>query len=207
MENFIGFKLLEPNNIIDELVIYIESELKSFTGSEEFINILELKKNENQHSLSFCVFMTNNCSSKFYFARENSQLGTSVIDIGVYYGSSLIFTIEAKLLPTPNSGPKEKRLEHEYVFGKGAGIQRFKEGKHGLNNRNEPLSVNGLIGFIKADDYKFWLTKINGWIGDAGWEKSEHLQLVNGSNNRLESFHTRDDKSNLTLHHFWVQLT
>ncbi len=98
-------------------------------------------------------------------------------------------------------------MEHEYVFGKGAGIQRFKEGKHGLNNRNEPLLVNGLLGFIKANDHKFWLTKINGWIGDAGWKKSEHLQLVTGSNNRFESFHTRDDKSNLTLHHFWVQLT
>ncbi len=199
------FKMLEPANIVNDLVIFVEKQLPLFVSSEEFVDILEKKKNENQHSLSFCVFMTNECNSKFYFARENIQKGSSVIDIAVYKGSTLIFTIEAKLLPTPKGKGSDLRAEHEYVHGKGAGIQRFKDGKHGRDNTDKLLNESGLIAFIKESDFDFWLEKVNQWIMDVRWGKGELLKKVYfKSTGKLLSTHTRSNCQNITLHHFWV---
>ncbi|MBN8876773.1 MAG: hypothetical protein J0I32_04450 [Sphingobacteriales bacterium] len=201
------FKVLEPNNLVGDLVALIQTELASFTKSDEFVNILEKKKNENQHSLSFCVFMTNKCKSKFYFARENAQKGSSVIDIGVYHGADLIFTIEAKLLPTPKGRSDQKRDEHEYVYGKGAGIQRFKDGNHGTDNLDNFLKENAMIGFLKGDDFDFWLQKVNQWIRDANWSESELLEKIEfQSTGKLKSKHSRSNNSDVLLHHFWIKV-
>lgn len=201
------FKVLEPNNLVGDLVAFMQNELSTFTSSDEFIRILEKKKNENQHSLSFCVYMTNKCKSKFYFARENAQKGSSVIDIGVYHGADLIFTIEAKLLPTPKGNSKNLRDEHEYVYGEGAGIQRFKDGNHGRDNLDNILPENALIGFLKENDFDFWLQKINQWIRDAKWGESEILEKIYfKSTGKLKSKHSRSDKSDLLLHHFWIKV-
>lgn len=204
MNGIKDFNQLKPNNLVSELVKFIENELPLFSDSKEFISILEKKKNENQHSMSFCVFMTNKCKSKFYFGRENAQNGSSVIDIGIYFGNLLIFTIEAKLLPTP---PKKDRNEFEYVYGNGAGIQRFKEGKHGVDNNDNQLPENGLLAYINNEDFQYWVEKINKWILDAGWDKSEQLQKSNFSTIAKHiSNHIRSNSSSLTLHHFWVKV-
>jgi len=201
------FTILEPNELISDLVSYIDEELPTFPDSAEFVNILEKKKNENQHSLSFCVYMTNKCKSKFYFARENAQKGSSVIDIGVYKGSILIFTIEVKLLPTPKGSGKQKRDEHEYVYGNGAGIQRFKEGNHGRDNLDNLLHENAMIGFLKENDFNFWLGKINQWIRDAKWDESELLEKAHfQSTAKLKSKHGRSNSPDFILHHFWIKV-
>ncbi|WP_162128045.1 hypothetical protein [Flavobacterium phycosphaerae] len=201
------FRVLEPNKIVQQLLTFVESEISAFNMSDEFVEILSVKKNENQHSLSFCVFMTNQCQSKFYFARENAQSGSSVIDIGVYFGAILIFTFEAKLLPTPI--PKNSsRVEHEYVYGKGAGIQRFRDGRHGRDNSNNYLQESGLLAFILKDDFDFWLDKINQWIMDAKWNESEKLNKIYfGDYGKLLSKHTRLNQNDITLHHFWINLS
>lgn len=205
MNGIKSFQNLRPNKLVQDLVNYIESELMRFTYSEEFIDILEHKKNENQHTLSFCVYMTNKCGSNFYFGRENAQKGSSVIDIGIYKGSILIYTIEAKLLPTPKGTKQYPRHEHEYVYGKGGGIQRFKDGKHGVDNINNALSENGLIAFIKRDKFDFWLSKINQWILDANWGSSEQLQKKYTKDTaKFQSRHLKKDKSFVYLNHFWV---
>jgi hypothetical protein len=146
--------------------------------------------------------MTNICKSRFYFGCENAQKGSSVIDIGVYFGSILIFTIEAKLLPIP------EREEFEYVYGKGGEIQRFKDGKHGVDNSNNFLPENGMISYIKEKDFDYWFDKINQWIVEAGWHESEKLtQKYPNQNDKYESKHHRIDNSFLKLHHFWVSVT
>ena len=207
MDGLNEFTQLKPSRIIDDLLQLIDTYLPQFTGSGEFVNILEKKKNENQHSLSFCVYMTNKCSSRFYFGRENAQLGTSVIDIGIYHGDNLMFTIEAKLLPTPKGTKKKPRAEHEYVYGTGAGIQRFKEEKHGLDNAGNLLPESGMIGFVKEEDYDFWLKKINDWISDAGWSNAESLTgITSVPIAKLNSIHTRKGKSKLVIHHYWVKV-
>ncbi len=190
---------------ISDLIKYIEEKLPDFTNSQEFVDILEKKKNENQHSLSFCVYMTNGCKSAYYFSRENAQKGSHTIDIGVYQGSNLIFTIEAKLLPTPKGTKKESRAEHEYVYGKGAGIQRFRDGFHGVDNQDNPLSENGMIAYIKENDFEYWLFKVNQWISDAQWDESEQLKKIYfKSIAKLFSRHSRLKTSDVTLYHFWI---
>lgn len=207
MEGIKGFKQLESNHLVKELLAFIDQELPGFMPSEEFISILQNKKNENQHTLSFCVFMTNKCFSRFYFARENAQKGSSVVDIGVYYGANLIFTIEAKILPIPQSGKTNSRDEHEYVYGKGAGIQRFKEERHGVDNKGCLLAENGMIAFLKERDANYWLQKVNNWIIEANWPQSEMLELIKSETLALlRSKHTRANTSELTLHHFWISL-
>ena len=178
MKGIKSFSKLEPNSLIEELVKYIEKELPSFPKSEEFKRNTKTKKNEDQHSLVFCLFMTNKCKAKFSFHRENSQKASSKVDIGVYVGSNIIFTIEAKVLPIPTGSGKSKREEHEYVYGKGAGIQRFKDGNHGLDNDNEYIRENGLLAYVKEFDFDYWQKKINFWIQQAGWDESEELDMV-----------------------------
>ena len=193
------------NQAIFHLIKYIEEALPNFPNSQEFVDILEKKKNENQHSLSFCVYMTNECKSTYYFARENAQLGRHTIDIGIYYGSNLIFTIEAKLLPTPKGTRTKPRDEHEYVYGKGAGIQRFRNGFHGVDNRDNPIIENGMIAYIKEESFEYWLTMINQWIIDAQWDESEQLTKVYfESIGKCLSKHPRPGAPDVILYHFWI---
>lgn len=193
------------NQSILDLIEYIEKTLPGFPNSQEFIDILEKKKNENQHSLSFCVYMTNKCKSTYYFSRENAQRGSYTIDIGIYQGSNLIFTIEAKLLPTPKGTKKKPRAEYEYVYGKGAGIQRFRDGFHGVDNQNSPLSENGMIAYIKEKDFEYWYSKVNQWVLDTQWDKSEQLEKIYfKSIGKLFSKHPRQKASAVKLYHFWI---
>jgi hypothetical protein len=202
-----SFQVIQPNNLVNNITQYIEKQLPLFVASAEFIDITRVKKNENQHSTAFCVYMTNNCQSKFCFNRESAQKGSSTIDIGVYFGSKLIFTIEAKVLPTPNGTFKKPRLVHEYVYGKGAGIQRFKTGHHGLDDLNNLLSENGMIAYIKEKDFTHWHTQVNQWIADASWSNTELLQKVYFNQTaKLMSTHVREHHTNVTLHHFWINV-
>lgn len=206
MNQTINFRNLGTNRLVESLLSTIESSLDNFPHSEEFKDVMGIKKNENQHSLSFCLFMTNKCKSNFYFARENAQKGSNVVDIGIYRGSNLIFTIEAKILPTPKGTSARPRNDYEYVYGKGGGIQRFKDGKHGLDNYNNLLPENGMIAYITENTYAFWYKKINSWILDAGWPDKEYL-LVSNSPNRFVSQHVLNTGSKVKLHHFWVEVS
>ena len=204
-KEFIEIDEGSSNQTILNLVEYIEKTLPNFPNSQEFVNILEKKKNENQHSLSFCAYMTKKCKSTYYFARENAQIGSHTIDIGIYQGSILIFTIEAKLLPTPKGKKKTPRAEYEYVYGKGAGIQRFKDGFHGFDNQDNPLYENGMIAYIVEKDFEHWFSKVNQWILDAKWDKSEQLEKIYfNSIGKLYSKHPRQKSSYVRLHHFWI---
>lgn len=200
-----GFKVLKPHNEVDDIIHCIEKYLPLFVSSSEFIDITSVKKNENQHSTAFCVYMNYNSPKRICFSREASQKGSSTIDMVVYAGSKIVFAIEAKLLPTPKGTISEPRAEHEYVYGKGAGIQRFRDGKHGLDDQNVPLLQNALIAYIKEDDFDKWHKRINKWVDDASWPSSEHLDKVYFNKTaKLLSEHTRSDKSLVSLHHFWV---
>lgn len=202
------FRELKPNKLIQQLIVTISNELPHFPSSDEFKEVLAKKKNENQHSTAFCLYMTNSCKSKFYFSRENAQKGSRTIDIGIYKGAVLIFVIEAKLLPTPEGTKEKPRYEHEYVHGKGAGIQRFKDGQHGFDNQDSPFSDSGMLAFIKENDFDFWLTKVNQWITDAKWGSSEQLKKVSiDKTGILLSAHSRQDGSKIRLHHFWVSVS
>jgi hypothetical protein len=195
------------NQVVLDLINYIEETLPGFRDSREFVDILKKKKNEDQHSTAFCVYMTNKCKSTYCFTPENSQKGSYKIDFGIYQGSILIFTIEAKLLPTPKGTKNKPRAEHEYVYGKGAGIQRFRDGFHGVDNQDNPLPENGMIAYIKEQDVEYWFSKVNQWVLEAQWDKSEQLEKIYFKQiARLRSKHPRQNASEVILHHFWIDV-
>jgi len=200
-----SFKILKPYNVIDDILKCVELNLPNFISSKEFVDITRIKKNENQHSAALCVFLNFHSHKNICFSREGSQKGSSTIDIVVYAGSKVVFTIEAKILPTPLTS--SRRTEQEYVYGTGAGIQRFRDGNHGLDDQNVPLNQSGLIAYIKEEEFVDWHKKINQWIVDASWPKSEALEkLYFNSVARLSSEHIRVDNSTIKLHHFWIKV-
>ncbi|MEH3113196.1 hypothetical protein [Pedobacter terrae] len=208
-----GFKVLQPSPAVDDLVSLVETRLPLFTSSNSFEKILVTKKNETQHSTAFILFMMKD-QDKFTFMNETGQKGSFTIDIGVYERATdeLIFTIEAKVLPTPKGTKANPRSESEYVFSqpghRGAGLERFKAGNHGLNNAMEPLPINGMIAYVKDSDFSSWLITINGWIKRVAWDASEELQqsYINDTA-KFISEHLRADGTQLTIHHFWVKVT
>jgi len=210
MDGINTFRELEPNSVVKDLVELIDRNIGNFSSSDSFINILKKKKNENQHSEAFCNFMNlrtrNKSITLIQFQREIAQKGNRTVDIGVYLGTILVYTIESKLLPTPKGSKGSPRNEYEYVYGKGGGIQRFKDNHHGLDHDENLLRENGLIAFVKENKFDFWHKKINQWILDASWNKSERLKKVyfNSTTARLNSNHKRIDGSDVILHHFWV---
>lgn len=208
-----GFKVLQPSPVVAELVSLVESRLPLFSSSNSFEKILVTRKNETQHSVAFILFMMKG-QDKFTFMNETGQKGSFTIDIGVYERATdeLIFTIEAKVLPTPKGTKSSPRSESEYVYSqtghRGAGIERFKSGNHGLDSQMVPIMENGMIAYIKENDFKDWLIAINGWIGEAKWEVYEELQQVYvNATAKFISRHSRADGSALTIHHFWVMVS
>ncbi|MDX2246183.1 MAG: hypothetical protein SF052_05380 [Bacteroidia bacterium] len=199
------FRELQPNRLVQVLVSTIMDKLDDFPHSEEFENVLAKKKNENQHSHAFCLFMGNSC--QFSFIREIAQKRSHSIDIGVYNGALLIFVIEAKLLPTPSGTKQKPRYDHEYVYGKGAGIQRFKDGDHGLDNDENLFSDSGMIAYVKEQYFNFWFKLVNQWILDAKWQASEQLEKIKIEKTAVfQSDHLRIDGSMIRLYHFWVKV-
>ncbi len=205
MNGIASYRELKPNKEVQKLIAYVGEKLPFFPQSNEYREILRKKKNEDQHSGAMCVYMTNACQAKFNFQRENAQFGSHTIDIGVYKGAILIFVIEAKILPTPEGTNNNQRVEHEYVYGKGAGIQRYKDGVHGVDNENTLFPDGGMLAYVKENDFAFWHSKVNQWILDAEWGATEQLQKVNLD--KIATFisaHSRKDGSVIRLHHFWV---
>ncbi len=206
MAGISAFKNIQPNNLIEELISFIKEELPHFTSSDSFIEIMIKKKNEDQHSTAFCNFMNFQQEKlKFNFIREPNQKGNRTVDFGIYLkGGILLFTLEAKVLPTPLS---TQRKIYEYVYGDGGGIQRFKDENHGLDNHDQLISQNGMIGYIKENSFEHWHSTINQWINDVSWPPSEKLLDLSFSKTAyLKSNHTRKSGSILSLYHFWVKV-
>lgn len=211
MEGISAFQQLEPNNLLNEAIGKVEEQLPYFVSSVTFDKVMVKKKNEDQHTTAFCVFMMK-VQDKFTFMPQIAQKGSYKIDIAIYNKASdeIIFTIEAKVLPTPPGTKKNPRAKSEYVFSNkgeaGAAMQRLRNGFHGLDSNETYLPESGIIAYIKDNDFDFWLKEINQWIIDAAWNKSEQLQKVYFKNTaKLLSQHKRSD-SPFTLHHFWVKV-
>ncbi|TAE74419.1 MAG: hypothetical protein EAZ85_04755 [Bacteroidetes bacterium] len=198
-----------------ELVNVIETNLRNFNTSRSIKRITNTENNENKYSEAFCDFMTQLAKGKFTFMREQAS-GRFTVDIGVLWNSDVIFNIEAKFLPTPDSKKAKpnsktpKRDTHEYVYknvGINAGIERFKKCEHGRDNDKKLLPENGMIAYIKEQDFDYWFDKINEWIKEAGWCYSEILYTKYPNRDDIFiSTHSRTDGSNVILHHFWVKV-
>ncbi len=198
-----SFQKLTPNNLTQVLVEFIEGELPDFPSSNEFQVILNSRKNENVYTIAFLLYLMNKRNPHFNFINEQPQKSSNTVDVGVYWGTKLFYTLEAKILPTPLGS---KRKAHEYVYGKGGGIERFKNRNHGIDHDGNILPNSGLIAYVESEDYPYWLDLINKWIDDAKWGKDEHLKKIKLSvSARLCSKHATTNNP-IELDHFWIKV-
>jgi len=141
-----------------------------------------------------------------------------VIDDRTYNKYQMLFPIECKRLPTP-----ETRDEREYVVTEErilGGIQRFKMGFHGADH-----AFAAMIGYVQKESFPHWLKQINGWIGDlAGvepnWSSQDCLQPLKEPSSEdvyvLQSRHKRAGAGrrkepitplgDIELRHAWIKM-
>ena len=131
------------------------------------------------------------------------------------YGlDDVLYTLEAKRLPTPGTG-----REREYVVGNGpkqsGGIERFKENLHG-----DRMLYSGMIAYIQEDREPSWLENVNQWISDLAthpptnarstWSQNDWLRQETTATlivREFSSHHHRAYGGPMQLWHFWLDLT
>lgn len=62
-----------------------------------------------------------------------------------------------------------------------------------------------MIAFIQKEDFEYWFCKVNQWVLDAQWGKSEQLEkLYFNSIGKLFSKHICQNDLDVKLYHFWI---
>jgi hypothetical protein len=207
-QNEIIIKII--NFIFDHLCIWRdrltspsnENEIDLTANLAKLLDVYARKKN-----LPFNIF------------HEEPQGKKRKIDISAYpYNEEIydkvIIVFECKRL-TKDVGRKR---EDEYVTGHketGGGIQRFKMEVHGQCHE-----IVGMIGYMQTGTFQDWKDKINNCIvelsnkpdeNDLNWNINEQLTTFKYDNDRkkyhAKSIHIRKTKSNITIHHLWIDMT
>ena len=155
----------------------------------------------------------------FNFLHQEPQGKKRTIDISAYpYNEEIydevIIVFECKRLTKDVS----RKREDEYVTGHketGGGIQRFKMEVHGQYHE-----IVGMLGYMQTGSFQDWINKINCCIielskkpdeNGLNWNINEQLTTFKHDNDRKEyyakSIHKRKTKSNITIHHLWIDMT
>jgi len=155
----------------------------------------------------------------FNFLHQEPQGKKRTIDISAYpYNEEkydeVIIVFECKRL----TKDVNRKREDEYVTGHketGGGIQRFKMEVHGQYHE-----IVGMIGYMQTGSFQDWINKINYCIielskkpdeNGLNWNINEQLTTFKHDNDRKEyyakSIHKRKTKSNITIHHLWIDMT
>ena len=209
--------------IINKIYAYIESVLLNFefstTDNENSItNNLSIVLNELKPAEYPFFFHHQNLEDK----RCNTSTDMAVIATQAYaqYNSSsarsYLLKIEAKRLN--NTLPKKR--ENEYVIGEylhdgqcsnnSGGIERFKNGRHGLN-----VNHACLLGYVQTDTHAYWLEKINTIINKQiqtsnnillTWSFTDLLQFKHNNQNLsiYNSQSSRISNKDIYLRHIWI---
>ena len=148
----------------------------------------------------------------------SSTGGGTYFNAKYYSRAKRFFCFEAKIL-----GVSESIREKEYVQGHNednkyltcGGIERFKRCIHG-----KELEYAALLGYMKKNDFGYWLSSINSWIIDLTlesplWTNNDLLvrksDLSCGYIEELSSLHARKNikgelYSPIKLYHLWIDL-
>ena len=163
----------------------------------EQINALLLEKGVS-------ILAQNQYSDLFYGTRGIPDFYFKKIEKGKT--DKPLYIVESKILPAPPPNDREK----EYVVGEkqNGGIERFKIHKHGKG-----LNDCGIVGFIKENNFDYWLKNINDWISelskiDSFWNEDEKIGLNNKSFDfaYLHSIAHRKKNKDISLSHFWIKV-
>ena len=201
---------LESDQHTESILFFLEKYLPAFV---EEIKLLENERENSINSqlslfLNSCVLSEN--SFRFLFDRESPD-SKSPEDITVNKKTGQrflkIFVIECKRLPAP---PPSHR-EQEYVAGKGAGIQRFKELQQGKH-----FSTAAMVGYVEKENFSYWFKQMNFWIEELTkqpenilWSKKDKLQKEYEREKvaKYKSENSRTNGTNIHLIHFWILKT
>ena len=158
--------VLELGAFCREIVSFIERELPLWRQRPEISQV----EDEPRLNQSLCLHLDQASRHKFDSIRflqepiqgsgRNADIGALPVDTitveGITYKDyEQLLPIECKRLPTP---PDSRRSELEYVHGmpgkRTGGIERFKHGLHGRENRHALL-----IAYVQAKSFVYLMRK------------------------------------------------
>jgi hypothetical protein len=203
---------LNKENIYETLFMFIDDVLFKYK-----LLVNEIAEDKITQDIEIYLNEETRVNNTFFAFQNQHKEGKYTTDIGVYLRSNHNFFcwIEAKRLPTPDSG--KSRDEREYVivdksnkkFKGNGGIQRFKEGNHAPD-----LEYSIMIGYIQDDNNAdYWLSRINEWITELAntdgifWNHEDCLRKFDSNKyDRFLSVHKRNGRTPIILHHYWIKL-
>ena len=208
-----------PDKTINDLIVFIEKGVQTFTSSSSYKNQYHEDSDED-HLTEILVWhyqeINRHDNENYIIIAQTRQENRRKVDIGIgLYGGEgdYIFCIEAKILPT-----------NKYITGNTGAIKRFKKCEHGLSSFNpknrKPLSNSCIVAYVKLGTFNEHLMKINGKIQEIAskhsekpdefgltWYNSEQLEKIYFSSiARLISKHPRENSYHINLHHFWISV-
>lgn len=209
---------------IDKLLTFFELHLPDFTNDftvDATVNENYITESLYKHLTKRKRFNKENIEYPFDFQPEKSQKQKNTkghpkrVDVAANLlvadrELQVIFTIEAKKLPTDKvNGKREKEyVSHTNLKSKPAGgIQRYKEELHGIDDQGDLLPKNGIIAYTSNISHNEWLEKINIWIEECSWGEEE--KLVNKYYSKVSRFtseHKTITNRKVSLEHFWIKI-
>jgi hypothetical protein len=205
------------NEIIEKIINFVYEHLSIWRDRL----ISPYNKNENELTADLSKLLNiyaRNKNLPFIISHQEHQGKKRTIDISVYpYNEEIydeiIIVFECKRLTEDISGKRKD----EYVTGHkktSGGIQRFKLEVHG-----QCREIVGMIGYMQTGTFQDWKNKINCYIvglsrkpdeNDLIWNIDEQLTTIKHDNEKkryhAKSIHRRKTKSNITIHHLWIDM-
>lgn len=199
---------------IQSLVAFLDINISKFPGFLKQTNTLSLNEDGISSTLEiFLQRLSRQGDEIFMFQFQTPLLNTkrttdiSVVYTSYYSSTEPFFLIEAKRLPTPNSG-----REREYVQGNHGAIERYKRSQHGKG-----LEASAILGYIEDKSFEYWQKEVCSWITDLinsniddtiEWLNNDllnHSESFSSSNKYISS-HIRKNDCTIDLIHYWVYI-
>jgi len=206
------------NEIIEKIIIFVYNHLCIWRdGLRSAYN-----KNENEITANLSKLLNvyaRKGNLPFIFFHQEPQGKKRMVDISVYPYSEDIYekivtVFECKRLSEDIRGKRKDEYVTDYKKT-GGGIQRFKLEVHGQYHE-----IVGMIGYLQTGTFQEWKEKINYCItelskkpdeNNLNWNTDEKLTTLKHDNDRkkyhAKSIHKRKTKSNITIHHLWIDMT
>ena len=219
--------VLELGAFCREIVSFIERELPIWRQRPELFQV----EDEPRLNQSLCLHLDRASRHGFDSIRflqepiqgsgRNADIGALPVNIitvqGIsYHDYEQLLPIECKRLPTPSGS---RRSDLEYVHGmpgqRTGGIERFKHGLHGRENRHALI-----VAYVQGRSFAQWQTVINARLVEMAndgataelWSPAEPLSEPTSSKNaevaRLTSRHKRLQPpccfDSVDMEHLWL---
>jgi hypothetical protein len=210
--------------LVEQTLVFLRRELPGWRDDPRRV----AENAEERLNAQLCKYLNVASNHRFpmiHFSHEEKQSGIRRVDVsalptmeqfvGLTYHSIYdpFLVLEGKRLPAPS-----RNREREYVTGgddKSGGIQRFKLGLHGANQK-----IAVIIGYVQQGEVSNWERNINSWIrelvgkpastGEEWFNEEQLTEFVEDGDSRIataSSVHKRVGDAvsqEIGIRHFWV---